>query len=155
MAVPLKVKGLGGGIVPVANVFGNGGTGAGPQTSFAVYVQPGGIGDTAILPLKFAEVAVIFDAVGPVIVSFPLLRSSLQLVAGGGAPVISTWTSRGLAGMLKVQVLVVNTQPDTMVIPPMFIPRGGPETYLANCQLWPKTGTPEVAVTVTGVPAEY
>jgi len=133
-AVPLNVNGLGG-IVPVANVFGNGGVGDGPQTSFAVYVHPGVIGVTETVPPKFAEVAGIFDTVGPVIVSFPLLRSSLQLVAGGGASLISTWTSRGLAGILKVHVLVVNIQPDIMVIPPVFMPRGGPETYLANCQL--------------------
>jgi len=42
------------------------------------------MGATATVPAKFADVAVIFDGVGPVIVSFPLVRSSWQLVAGGG-----------------------------------------------------------------------
>jgi len=82
-AVPVKFKGLGG-IEPAADVFGNGGVGTGPQTSFAVYVHPGRIDATETLPVKFAEVAVIPDAIGAVIVSCPLLISSSQLVFGDG-----------------------------------------------------------------------
>ena len=97
--MPLNVNKLGG-IEPVAAVFGNGGVGVGPQTSFAVYVHPGGTGLTETVPVKDADVAVIFDAVGAVIVSVRLLRSPRQLVGGHGS---STLTFALLGGILNSQ----------------------------------------------------